>query len=91
MVLAAAAGPLSALQSQCRKANVTKCGANCQASLVTRTCRLHVEDAIAASRHQLAGGFRGKIDEMPRRRIAVIVAASLSAAFGFDRFAARPA
>jgi 2-methylisocitrate lyase-like PEP mutase family enzyme len=46
---------------------------------------LHIEDAIAASRHHLAGGLRGKIDEMPRRLIAVIVAASLSVAFGVDR------
>jgi 2-methylisocitrate lyase-like PEP mutase family enzyme len=32
---------------------------------------LHVEDAIAASRHHLAGGFGGKFDEMLRRLIAV--------------------
>jgi hypothetical protein len=46
---------------------------------------LHIEDAIAASRYQLAGGLRGKIDEMPRRLIAVIVVSSVSAAFGFVR------
>jgi hypothetical protein len=45
---------------------------------------LHIEDAIAASRHHLAGGFGGKIDEMQRRLIAVIAVLSLSAAFGFD-------
>jgi hypothetical protein len=39
----------------------------------------------------LAGGFGGKIGEMPRRLIAVIVASPLSAAFRFDRFAALPA
>jgi len=46
---------------------------------------LHIEDAIAACRHQLAGGFGGKIDEMSRRLIAVIVVSSVSAVFGFDR------
>jgi hypothetical protein len=46
---------------------------------------LHIEDAIAASRHQLAGGFRGKVDEMPRRLIAVIVAAPALDALGFER------
>jgi hypothetical protein len=39
----------------------------------------------------LAGGFGEKIDEMPRRLIAVIVVSQLSAAFGFDRFAVLPA
>jgi hypothetical protein len=30
----------------------------------------YIEDAIAASRRNLAGGLRGKFDEMPRRLIA---------------------
>jgi hypothetical protein len=85
MVPAAAVGPLSVLQGQGRKANVTKRGANCQARRSPKHAGLHIEDAIAASRHHLAGGFRGKIDEMPRRLIAVIVVSSVSAAFGFDR------
>jgi hypothetical protein len=46
---------------------------------------LHIKDAIAPSRHHLAGGFGEKIDEMPRRLIAVIVVSSVSAVFGFDR------
>jgi hypothetical protein len=31
--------------------------------------RFYIDDAMAASRHHLAGGFRGKFDEMPRRLI----------------------
>jgi hypothetical protein len=46
---------------------------------------LHIKDAIALSLHQLAGGLSVKIDKMPRRLIAVIVASPLSAAFEFDR------
>ena len=84
---------MSVPKGQGRKADVTKRGANCQARRSPEHAGLHIEDAIAASRHHLAGGFRGKIDEMPRRLIAVIVVSSVSAAFGFDRegFARLPA
>jgi hypothetical protein len=46
---------------------------------------LHIEDAIALSPHHSAGGFGVKIDETPRRLIAIIVVSPLSAAFEFDR------
>src|ERR1700722_13795941 len=81
---------------RCRKVRaaepfVTKCGANCQAAPVSRTCRASYRGCDSRVPAPLGRWLRRKIDDMPRRLIAVIVAASLSAAFGLDRFAALPA